>query len=96
VPGEHLRTLRFVIATTTDSTLRAWALQEKNVVEDELRSLDHEIKQAKEAVERAIESGGNDACAPAIQEACAKLIQAENLKATTKAVGGELKPSFEK
>ena len=53
VPGEHLRTLRFVIATTNDNTLRAWAVQEKKVVEEELHKLDDAIKQAEETAEKA-------------------------------------------
>jgi hypothetical protein len=45
-PGEHLRTLRFILATTDDKTLRNWAIEEKNVVEGDLRKLEEEISRA--------------------------------------------------
>jgi hypothetical protein len=60
-PGEHLRTLRFVIATTNDTRLRDWAVNEKKETEDELRKLDQEIRQAEEAAEKARTTGAKDA-----------------------------------
>jgi len=77
VPGEHLRTLRFVIATTNDSTLRAWAEQEKKVVEGELRGLDDEIKRAEEVVNRANKAcSDNPMALEAIEEQHFKIVKA--------------------
>ena len=42
-PGAKLRTLRFVLATTTDPEMKAWAEGEKKVVEGELAKVDGEI-----------------------------------------------------
>jgi hypothetical protein len=44
--------LRFVIATTQDSTLLAWAVQEKKFVEAQLHRLEDEIHQAEVAVQK--------------------------------------------
>lgn len=48
-PGEHLGTLRFVLATTDDSRLRKWAIEEKPLVETDLRKLEEQARQATEA-----------------------------------------------
>ena len=80
VPGEHLRTLRFVIATTNDSPLRAWAEQEKKVVEGELRGLDDEIKRAEEAVDRANKSCSyNPSALDAIEDQRLKIVKAASI-----------------
>ena len=87
VPGEHLRTLRFVIATTNDSTLRAWAEQEKKVVEGELRGLDDEIKRAEEAVDRANRScSDNPSALEAIEEQRLKIVKAGAARGASKQV----------
>jgi hypothetical protein len=49
-PAEHLRALRFVLATTEDRPLRAWAMEEKNLVEDELQKQQDEARQTPETV----------------------------------------------
>jgi hypothetical protein len=57
-PAEHLRALRFVLATTEDKTLRAWAVEEKKVVEEEMQKQEDEARQAQEAapkVHKALE-----------------------------------------
>jgi hypothetical protein len=57
-PAEHLRALRFVLATTEDKPLRAWAMEEKKIVEDELQKQADEARQAQEAapkVHKALE-----------------------------------------
>jgi hypothetical protein len=46
-PGEHLRTLRFILATTNDVQLRSWATNERKVVEEELGKLDAQLKHAQ-------------------------------------------------
>jgi len=86
VPGEHLRTLRFVIATTNDSPLRAWAEQEKKVVEGELRGLDDEIKRAEEAVDRANKScSDNPSALGAIEDQRLKIVaKAGSIKAQSR------------
>jgi hypothetical protein len=42
-PGAKLRTLRFVLATTNDPTLKAWAEEEKKEVKAELDEIDRKI-----------------------------------------------------
>jgi hypothetical protein len=49
-PGEHLRTLRFAIATTPDVLLRAWAVEEKKIVEADLQKLGTGIESQREVV----------------------------------------------
>jgi hypothetical protein len=43
VPGHRLQTLRFLIATTTDERLLAWAKEEKKLVEDQLAAIEQEL-----------------------------------------------------
>lgn len=42
-PGEHLRTLRFIMGTTTDPTLYNWALEEKAETENRIEDLDRKL-----------------------------------------------------
>jgi hypothetical protein len=43
VPGQRLQTLRFLIATTSDARLLAWAREEQKVVQDQLDKIDKEL-----------------------------------------------------
>ncbi len=52
-PAEHLRALRFVLATTEDKSLRAWATEEEKIVEDELKREEDQSRQAQEAAPKA-------------------------------------------
>jgi len=85
VPGERLRTLRFVIATTNDSKFRAWAIEEKKVVEDELRKPDDETKQAERAPEKVGTTSGATVArlkekAPRIKAATAQIRASQGKK----------------
>lgn len=51
-PGAKLRTLRFVMATTTDPDLKAWAQAETKEVKADLHDIDKQI----EAVDKEIET----------------------------------------
>jgi hypothetical protein len=42
-PGARLRTLRFVIATTSDPDLQRWASSEKEIVEAEVAAIDQQV-----------------------------------------------------
>jgi hypothetical protein len=42
-PGAKLRTLRFVLATTDDAALRAWASAEAKLVEADLAEIDRQL-----------------------------------------------------
>jgi hypothetical protein len=46
-PGAKLRTLRFVLATTTDPTLKDWAREEMKQVRGELEALERQLDAAK-------------------------------------------------
>jgi len=43
VPGHRLQTLRFLIATTSDQRLLAWAKEEKKLVEVQLAAIEQEL-----------------------------------------------------
>lgn len=57
VPGHRLRTLRFLIATTDDPRLRAWAEAEQAIVQAELDPIEHEIRVVTERIAQATDPG---------------------------------------
>jgi hypothetical protein len=52
MPGHRMQTLRFLIATSTDPRLIAWAREEKAIVQAELDSIEEQIRTVVEELER--------------------------------------------
>ncbi len=53
VPGHRLQTLRFLLATTTDPKLIAWAKDEHKYVEDQVKLIETELAAVKKKIEDA-------------------------------------------
>jgi hypothetical protein len=53
VPGHRLQTLRFLIATTTDPRLLAWAQEERKIVQEQLDKIEQKIIALAKKIEHA-------------------------------------------
>jgi hypothetical protein len=53
VPGQRLQTLRFLLATSTDARLIAWAREEQKVVQDQLDKIEEELVAVTKKIEQA-------------------------------------------
>jgi hypothetical protein len=53
VPGQRLRTLRFLIGTSSDRGLVAWAEAEKLLVEKELASIDQQLADLNDKISKS-------------------------------------------
>jgi hypothetical protein len=53
VPGHRLQTLRFLLATSTDAQLLAWAREEKAIVEAQLEDIEAELEDVRKKLEDA-------------------------------------------
>ncbi len=52
VPGQRMQTLRFLLATSTDPRLLAWARDEKVIVQAELDAIEEQIRAVLEELEQ--------------------------------------------
>lgn len=59
-PGARLRTLRFVLATTSDPELKRWALQEQAQAQAELQAIDQQIAAVRAEYAQAGAAGGKE------------------------------------
>lgn len=53
VPGKRLQTIRFLIATSTDQRLIAWAKEEQKYVESQLVKIEEELAAVRKKIEEA-------------------------------------------
>jgi len=53
VPGRRLQTLRFLIATSTDPRLLAWARDEQKIVQDQLARIEQELAAVTEKIAKS-------------------------------------------
>lgn len=53
VPGQRLQTLRFLIATSTDDRLLAWAREEQKVVQAQLDKIEQELLAVTRKIDQA-------------------------------------------
>jgi hypothetical protein len=60
VPGQRLQTLRFLLATSTDPRLLAWAREEQKVVQDQLDRIERELAVVIKKIEESPTGQGLD------------------------------------
>jgi hypothetical protein len=60
VPGHRLQTLRFLLATTTDAQLVAWAQEEQKRVQAEVEAIEEELRALADKIEKAPPGQGLD------------------------------------
>lgn len=60
VPGHRLQTLRFLLATTTDEKLIAWATAEQKIVQAEVAAIEEELRALADRIEKAPPGQGLD------------------------------------
>jgi len=53
VPGQRLQTLRFLLATSTDPRLLAWAREEQKVVQGQLDKIEQELLAVAKKIEQS-------------------------------------------
>ena len=86
VPGHRLQTLRFLIATTTDARLLAWAEAERKIVQAQLDKIEQEIIARAKKIEQAQPGKEQDTLNKELDE-LKKLKDVTTLRPQTSAAG---------